>query len=77
MIDADRHRIWRKFIRVRYKTGSGENSVSDTRRHWCQRSDDLMANALAAITSARRLIIRSGLSMFRLPLLAMRTAIGK
>lgn len=77
MFDAERHRIRRKFIRVCYKIQRSESCISDPRRPRCQRIDDLMANALATIATARSLIVRSGLAVLRLPLLAMRAAIGK
>ena len=62
---------------MRHKIRRDESRLRDPQRLWRQRSDNLMANALAAIAVARILIIRSGLPMLRLTLLAMGAAIAK
>ena len=76
-VDADWHRIRRELIGVRHEIRRDENRMGQPNRLRRERSSDLVANALTSIATARRLIIRRGLSMFHLPLLLTRTAIIK
>ena len=77
IVDAARHRIRRKFIRVRHKRRRHESHIRDPQRLRCERSDNLMANALAAIATARSLVLRNRLPMLCLGRFAVAAAVSK
>ena len=77
IVDAARHRIRRKLIRVRHKRRRHESHIRDPQRLRCERSDNLMANALAAIATARSLVLRNRLPMLCLGRFAVAAAVSK
>ena len=77
IVDAERHRIRRKLIRVRHEIRRDENRMNQLNRVRSERSRDLVANALTAVAIAGRLILRRGLALFHLSLLLLGAAIVK
>ena len=75
IVDAERHRIRRKLIRVRHKIRRDENRMNQLNRTRRERSGDLVTDALAAVAIAGLLIFRRGLAMLHLRLLLLCAAI--
>ena len=71
IVDADRHRIRRKFIGMRNKGCRREPSISHPHRLRGKRRNDLVANALAAVVLNRSLFVRHRLAVLYLRLLVM------
>ena len=73
VLDAERHRIRRKLIRVRHEISQREHGHGDRQRFCGNGRNDLVAEALAIIALARSLFV-----MFGLPLpFTMGTALAK
>ncbi len=77
ILDAERHRIRRKLIRVRHATR--RDNERGNQPHWLKRDrwDSLVTNALAAITAVGSLVIGAIRPLLGLCDFAMRAAISE